>query len=326
MYSTVPSSNLANGQKLKNNIKDIKSIKDSNVNVPEKKRIKVKAPEKKRIKVKVPEKKMIKVKVPENKIDNKNINIGRLDCEMVGTGPKGKKSALARVSIVNYHGVVILDKYVRPLEYVTDFRTKYSGITPSLLVNSHDFKEVQTEVANIIKDRIVIGHALHNDFKALCLSHKHAMRRDTSLFKPFRELSKGHSPSLKLLAQEFLGKSIQDGPHNSIEDAQTCMMLYKSFKNQWEDMLFTKSHLPSKNQTADVNKKIVDVSKKIVDVNKKTVNVSKKIVDVNKKTINVSKKMVNVNKKIVNVNKKIVNVNKKIVNVNKKQLELEWSI
>lgn len=54
---------------------------------------------------------------------------------MVGIGPQGKKSALARVSIVNYHGIVVLDKFVRPLDYVTDFRTKYSGITPSSLVN-----------------------------------------------------------------------------------------------------------------------------------------------------------------------------------------------
>jgi RNA exonuclease 4 len=54
---------------------------------------------------------------------------------MVGVGPDGIQSALARVTIVNYYGVTILDKYVRPVERVTDFRTEISGITPKLLIN-----------------------------------------------------------------------------------------------------------------------------------------------------------------------------------------------
>ena len=64
--------------------------------------------------------------------------IGRyvaIDCEMVGIGPNGVQSALARVTIVNYYGVIILDKYVRPMERITDFRTEVSGITPKLLIN-----------------------------------------------------------------------------------------------------------------------------------------------------------------------------------------------
>ncbi len=39
--------------------------------------------------------------------------IGRylaIDCEMVGVGPAGTDSALARVTLVNYHGAVLLDK------------------------------------------------------------------------------------------------------------------------------------------------------------------------------------------------------------------------
>jgi RNA exonuclease 4 len=54
---------------------------------------------------------------------------------MVGVGPDGIQSALARVTIVNYYGVIILDKYVRPIERVTDFRTEISGITPKLLIS-----------------------------------------------------------------------------------------------------------------------------------------------------------------------------------------------
>ena len=51
-----------------------------------------------------------------------------IDCEMVGIGPEGKQSALARVSIVDFDGNILYDEYVRPPSYVTDFRTQWSGI------------------------------------------------------------------------------------------------------------------------------------------------------------------------------------------------------
>lgn len=47
---------------------------------------------------------------------------------MVGVGPEGSESTLARVSIVNYHGAIVLDRFVRPREKVTDYRTWVSGV------------------------------------------------------------------------------------------------------------------------------------------------------------------------------------------------------
>ena len=55
---------------------------------------------------------------------------------MVGFGPEGIEDMLARVSIVNYFGQVLLDAYVRPTDRVTDWRTKYSGIRPADVLNS----------------------------------------------------------------------------------------------------------------------------------------------------------------------------------------------
>jgi len=54
---------------------------------------------------------------------------------MVGVGIDGKESSLARVSIVNYHGVVLLDEIVKQRERVVDYRTQWSGIRPSDMVN-----------------------------------------------------------------------------------------------------------------------------------------------------------------------------------------------
>lgn len=66
-----------------------------------------------------------------------------LDCEMVGVGPKGEESIAARVSIVNQYGKCVYDKYVKPTEPVTDYRTAVSGIRPENL------KQGMTDVRKI---------------------------------------------------------------------------------------------------------------------------------------------------------------------------------
>lgn len=58
-----------------------------------------------------------------------------LDCEMVGVGPGGVESALARISIVNHFGKCVYDKFVKPGDEVTDYRTQFSGIRPHNLKN-----------------------------------------------------------------------------------------------------------------------------------------------------------------------------------------------
>ncbi|KAF9949817.1 3'-5' exonuclease [Modicella reniformis] len=164
-----------------------------------------------------------------------------IDCEMVGVGPEGTQSALARVSLVNFHGVQILDLYVRPMERVTDFRTAVSGITPKHYANAVDFKDAQKQVADIIKDKIVVGHAVHNDFKALLFDHPQRLIRDTSTYPPFKALAKGKKPSLKKLASELLGIKIQDGAHSSVEDARTTILLYRKHKEDWDSAIALKA-------------------------------------------------------------------------------------
>ncbi|CAO3587217.1 unnamed protein product [Absidia cylindrospora] len=167
----------------------------------------------------------------------KDAKIGKyvaIDCEMVGVGPGGKESALARASLVNYNGAVLLDIFVKPQEQVTDFRTFVSGITPELLKTGCTFKEAQQQVADIIKDRVLVGHAVHNDLKVLMLRHSKLLIRDTSKYKPFRALSDGRTPGLKKLVSEVLKLTIQSGSHSSVEDARFTMSLYKHVRSDWE--------------------------------------------------------------------------------------------
>ncbi|XP_033341126.2 RNA exonuclease 4 isoform X1 [Megalopta genalis] len=162
-----------------------------------------------------------------------------MDCEMVGIGD-GTESMIGRVSIVNSLGCCVYDKYVKPRERVQDYRTRVSGIRPHNLQNGEDFQIVQKEVAEILRGRILIGHALKYDLDVLYLSHPRKHLRDTSRFKIFKQLSEGYTPSLKKLALELLGREIQTGEHSSVEDARAAMQLYLLYKNKWESEFYSR--------------------------------------------------------------------------------------
>lgn len=158
-----------------------------------------------------------------------------LDCEMVGVGPDpDTDSALARISIVDYHGHQLYDSFVLPKEAVTDYRTFVSGITPQLLRSARSLEVVQADVAGLLDGRILVGHSIRNDLDALLLGHPKRDIRDTSRYPPYRKLAGGRSPGLKKLARELLGITIQGGEHSSVEDARTTMLLFRKEKEGFE--------------------------------------------------------------------------------------------
>ncbi|KAM5438622.1 3'-5' exonuclease [Microsporum ferrugineum] len=167
-----------------------------------------------------------------------DIEVGKyiaIDCEMVGVGPDpDKDSALARVSIVNYNGDQVYDSYVRPKEMVTDWRSSVSGILPKHMVEARSLETVQRDVAKLLDNRILIGHAVRNDLDALLLSHSKRDIRDTSRYPPYRKFAGGGSPKLKVLASELLGLEIQGSAHSSVEDARATMMLFRRDKEGFE--------------------------------------------------------------------------------------------
>ncbi|KAI8322576.1 hypothetical protein GQ54DRAFT_297291 [Martensiomyces pterosporus] len=165
-----------------------------------------------------------------------------VDCEMVGAGFKGSRSMLARVSVVNYYGHVVLDTFVRPAEKVTDYRTWVSGIRKSDLDKGRPFREVQEQVAELFKDRVIVGHAIQHDLKALMLTHPPLMIRDTAKFPGFKKMSKGSAPALRKLAASVLNITIQEGEHSSVTDAKTTMLLYRKVKDEWERLLAPKRY------------------------------------------------------------------------------------
>ncbi|KAF5589563.1 RNA exonuclease 4 [Fusarium subglutinans] len=165
------------------------------------------------------------------------IEVGKyiaIDCEMVGVGPGGHESALARVSIVDFHGVQIYDSYVKPKEKVTNWRTAVSGIDQKKMRFAREFDEVQADIDKLLQGRILIGHDLKHDLDALILSHSGKDIRDTAKFPGFKKYGNGRKPALRVLAQKILGVEIQGGAHSSIEDARATMLLFRKHKQAFD--------------------------------------------------------------------------------------------
>lgn len=170
---------------------------------------------------------------PSNDTGNDIVSI---DCEMVGAGSNGSIDILARVSIVNRRGHILMDKYVKPTQPVTDYRTKYSGIRREDIENAEDFNEVQDEVIDLLQGKVIVGHAVHNDLRVLFLKHPKSLLRDTSKFTPLAKLvgMNNGTPSLRNLTKCVLGKDIQNGEHDSVEDARAAMEIYNKTSVEWE--------------------------------------------------------------------------------------------
>ncbi|XP_075834758.1 interferon-stimulated 20 kDa exonuclease-like 2 [Microtus pennsylvanicus] len=165
-----------------------------------------------------------------------------VDCEMVGTGPKGRVSSLARCSIVNYNGDVLYDDYVLPPCHIVDYRTRWSGIRKCHMAKATPFKIARSQILKILKGKIVIGHAIHNDYKALQYFHPKSLTRDTSqipLLNRKADCPENVTLSLKHLTKKLLHRDIQAGTsgHSSVEDAQATMELYKLVEVEWEQHL-----------------------------------------------------------------------------------------
>lgn len=163
-------------------------------------------------------------------------NYVAMDCEFVGVGPR-KTSALGRCSIVNFSGDILCDIYARPAEPITDYRTPWSGIRKADLAQALTIAQARHHIENILKGKIVIGHALHNDFHVLGMRHPCHLVCDTAKCKQLRRLAQLHcnnATSLKTLTFLLLGYPIQEGEHCSVEDARASMQLFRLVRAEWE--------------------------------------------------------------------------------------------
>jgi RNA exonuclease 1 len=144
-----------------------------------------------------------------------------------------KGQELARISIIDSTtGQNIFDHLVRPSDTVLDYRTQWSGMTASRLASAtHTLSSIQKalfdpETPIITPHTILLGHSLECDLAAIKV--RHPLCIDTALLYRNPKGS-NYKPSLKWLAQRWLGSAIQTASsgHDSEEDAMTCVHLLK---------------------------------------------------------------------------------------------------
>ncbi|CCE65900.1 hypothetical protein TPHA_0N01190 [Tetrapisispora phaffii CBS 4417] len=166
-----------------------------------------------------------------------NEEISEIDCKGNKTIIKPKKTALARVSILrgdegDKFGEPFVDDYIVNNDRIENYVTKYSGIEPGDLDIKYSSKQLVNRNVTYRKiwllmqmGCVFVGHGLNNDFKQININIPNNQIRDTSIYF----LQGKRYLSLRYLAFAILDSNIQEGNHDSIEDAFTALVLYKKY-------------------------------------------------------------------------------------------------
>jgi RNA exonuclease 1 len=108
------------------------------------------------------------------------LEIVALDCELVYTT---SGMSLARLTVVNSEGDVVLDEHVKPNGALLDTNYRFSGVKLEHLAAAKlDISGVRKKLGEIIDEKtVLVGHGLENDLKAMRLVHLNCI--DTAIVR-----------------------------------------------------------------------------------------------------------------------------------------------
>jgi RNA exonuclease 1 len=180
------------------------------------------------------------------------------DCEM-GYTTRGLE--VIRVSAAKWpSGDKLLDILVRPIGYILDLNTRFSGVTPKEFLNSPEYhvdnpSALRSDTLHIAsspsaaRDVLfsfispstpLLGHAIENDLNVLRIIHPTII--DTAMLYPHRA-GLPYRIGLKVLAKDHLHQDIQiagSSGHDSLEDAKATGDLVRAkIKLEWRLMKAT---------------------------------------------------------------------------------------
>jgi PAB-dependent poly(A)-specific ribonuclease subunit 2 len=176
-------------------------------------------------------------------IDAEFIRLQAEEIEMKADGTRETirpdRKGLARVSVCRglgeQAGLPFIDDYIAVTEPVVDYLTEWSGIEPGDLdrATSHHspvgLKHAYKKLWLLLnKGCIFVGHSLGNDFRTINIHVPKKQVVDTVdlFFKP----SLHRKLNLKFLAWCVLKEKIQQSTHDSIEDAETALKLWRKYE------------------------------------------------------------------------------------------------
>ncbi|CAB60521.2 Exonuclease domain-containing protein [Caenorhabditis elegans] len=161
----------------------------------------------------------------KGKDDHRSNKVFALDCELVHT-LNGLE--VARVSLVDMKGKVLLDTFALPVFEVISFNSTFSGVTEKDMESAISLEACRLQLFQLINsETLLVGHSLESDLKALRLVHHNVI--DTAVLFSIVDPSRSYILKLSLqnLAKKYLCKDVQSeaSGHSSIEDSHTCMEL-----------------------------------------------------------------------------------------------------
>ncbi|KAF3936936.1 hypothetical protein ABW19_dt0207512 [Dactylella cylindrospora] len=209
-------------------------------------------------------------------IDAEFVALQKEEIEMKADGTREtirpSRLSLARVSVLRgngeFEGLAFIDDYIHTKEPVVDYLTLFSGIEPGDLDPARS-KHALVSLKVAYKKLwillnlgcVFVGHGLLKDFRIINIHVPKEQVLDTVdiYFKKARQ----RKLSLRFLAYYFLRENIQTGNHDSIEDANTALRLYKKYlefedagvfeqmlNNVYQDGKLTNFKPPGENEAA----------------------------------------------------------------------------
>jgi len=147
-----------------------------------------------------------------------------IDCEMCLTT---EGSELTKICVMNEKMEVMYESYVKPDNAITNYLTRYSGVTEQHLQSvTTKLEHVQESLREILPDDcILVGQSLNFDLKALKMMHPYVI--DTSVIFNITG-DRRHKTKLSTLTSIFLNRSIQNMGHEGHcpqEDAKAALEL-----------------------------------------------------------------------------------------------------
>ncbi|CAX45153.1 pab1p-dependent poly(a)-nuclease, putative [Candida dubliniensis CD36] len=150
---------------------------------------------------------------------------------------KPKQLSLARISVLRENGIPFIDDYIVHTSKIYDYLTNFSGIEQDdlnlTLSKRENLVTLQTAYRKLWLllnlGVIFVGHGLYNDFRTINLQVPEKQIRDTAVIYYKSDFKR--QLSLKFLAYVMLKEKVQKGNHDSIEDANTALLLYKKYQN-----------------------------------------------------------------------------------------------
>jgi RNA exonuclease 1 len=160
-------------------------------------------------------------------IQGQHMSIVSLDCEMSYT-LNGME--LVRLTVLDNRDHLVFDVLVRPESEITDFNSRFSGITREMFDTQPNvsFDEaIEMLKYYVSRTTIVIGHGLENDLNVLRLIHHHVI--DTAILYPHPR-GRPYRNGLKDLVKRETGLDVQtagERGHSSFEDAAAASLLVR---------------------------------------------------------------------------------------------------